>query len=57
MEPQSPPAVSSKKAGLASSNSIQKSAAVYTHAEHVLTVQTQKMAPKKSPAPCNKPEM
>lgn len=53
-EPESPPAVSNEKAGLASSNSIQKSAAVYTHAEHVLTGQNQKMAKEKeSPTPCN----
>lgn len=44
-EPESPPA-SNDKARLASSSSIQKSAAVYSPAERVLTGQTQKMAKK-----------
>lgn len=39
--------ISKKKADLARSNSVQKSAAVYTCAEHVLTGQTQKMAKKR----------
>jgi len=50
-DPELPPVVSNEKAGVASSNSIQKSAAASTRAEHVLTGHAENDPPKNHPLP------